>query len=41
VRDERFGADTPEMNLAARKQISQTAKANAQHAGGAFAVIEE
>ena len=41
VRDKRFGSDAPEVDLAARKQIGQTAKADAQHAGGAFTVIEE
>jgi len=41
VRDKRFGSDAPEVDLAARKQIGQTAKVDAQHAGGAFTVIEE
>jgi hypothetical protein len=41
VRDKRFGSDAPEVDLAARKQVGQTAKADAQHAGGAFTVIEE
>jgi hypothetical protein len=41
VRDERFGTDAPEMDLAARKKIRQTAKTNAQHARGALSIIEE
>jgi hypothetical protein len=41
VWDERLGADAPEVNLSTRKQIRQTPKADAQHARGAFTVIEE
>jgi hypothetical protein len=41
MRNKRFGSDAPEVDLAARKQIGQTAKADAQHARGALATIEE
>jgi hypothetical protein len=36
-----FRPNTPEMNLATREQISQTAEAYAQHFRGGFSVVQE
>ena len=41
VRNKCLGTDAPEVDLTARKQVGQTAYADAQHARGALAVIEK